>query len=364
MKLRHVLGISGGKDSTALAIYLRLNYPELDIEYYFCDTDKELPETYDYIHNLEIFLGKNVTILPPRRSEIPQFDFFIKKYGGYLPSVRQRWCTVEMKLRPFERYVANDNVVSYVGIRGDEERSAYISTQENIQSILPFRKNIWSDDVTLKVLSNHKIDEIAEIFKTMNSVVNNNEFYTILTRNVSAEFDVDRKANTLLDIDSILYNHIVFNYIKTTNYPLSRVDHFPLIDNNEILTLADIKKVLLDSGVGLPPYYNEIEFEVDGNKGYYNRSRSGCFFCFYQQKIEWIWLYEQHPDLFEQAMEYEKEGYTWMQEESLSELIKPARIKEIKKKQIERLKKEELKGSNYLIDSLDLEDAACMICSL
>ena len=32
--------------------------------------------------------------------------------------------------------------------------------------------------------------------------------------------------------------------------------------------------------------------------GFFNRSRSGCFFCFYQQKIEWVWLYEQHPDRF------------------------------------------------------------------
>lgn len=39
-KVRHVLGISGGKDSAALAIYLRNKYPDLDIEYYCCDTGK------------------------------------------------------------------------------------------------------------------------------------------------------------------------------------------------------------------------------------------------------------------------------------------------------------------------------------
>ena len=39
----------------------------------------------------------------------------------------------------------------------------------------------------------------------------------------------------------------------------------------------------------------------------YARSRSGCYFCFFQQKIEWVWLYEQHPDRFAKAMEYEKE---------------------------------------------------------
>uniref|UniRef100_UPI0025C1D36E phosphoadenosine phosphosulfate reductase domain-containing protein n=1 Tax=Brevundimonas sp. TaxID=1871086 RepID=UPI0025C1D36E len=44
---RHILSLSGGKDSAALAIYLRDRVP--DVEYIFHDTDKELPETYDYI---------------------------------------------------------------------------------------------------------------------------------------------------------------------------------------------------------------------------------------------------------------------------------------------------------------------------
>ena len=50
-KPRHVLGISGGKDSAALAIYMKQNYPQLDIEYYTSDTGKELDETYQLIDN-------------------------------------------------------------------------------------------------------------------------------------------------------------------------------------------------------------------------------------------------------------------------------------------------------------------------
>ena len=41
-KVRHVLGISGGKDSAALAIYMKTKYPPIDIEFYSCDTGKEL----------------------------------------------------------------------------------------------------------------------------------------------------------------------------------------------------------------------------------------------------------------------------------------------------------------------------------
>jgi 3'-phosphoadenosine 5'-phosphosulfate sulfotransferase (PAPS reductase)/FAD synthetase len=62
-KVRHVLGISGGKDSAALAIYLRKNHPQLDIEYYTCDTGKELSETYQLIEKLEVYLGKKITRL-------------------------------------------------------------------------------------------------------------------------------------------------------------------------------------------------------------------------------------------------------------------------------------------------------------
>ena len=50
--VRHVLSLSGGKDSSALAIYLRDRIETL--EYVFCDTEKELPETYKYLEKYEI----------------------------------------------------------------------------------------------------------------------------------------------------------------------------------------------------------------------------------------------------------------------------------------------------------------------
>ena len=37
-KARHVLGLSGGKDSAALAVWMNNNYPDIDVEYYFTDT--------------------------------------------------------------------------------------------------------------------------------------------------------------------------------------------------------------------------------------------------------------------------------------------------------------------------------------
>ena len=94
-KVKHVLGISGGKDSAALAIYMNDKYPDLPMEYYTCDTGNELKETYDLVDGLESYLGKKITKLlaAPNSPEKSPFDHFLRVYGGYLPSSVSRWCT-------------------------------------------------------------------------------------------------------------------------------------------------------------------------------------------------------------------------------------------------------------------------------
>src|SRR5262249_11389931 len=130
---RHILMLSGGKDSTALAVYMRNRVPEM--EYVFCDTDKELPETYEYLTKLEYFLRKNIVRLKDDRG----FDHWWHVYGDYLPSSNMRWCTRMLKIKPFEKYVGDDEVIMYVGIRADEDRAAYVSTKPNIKTVMPFK---------------------------------------------------------------------------------------------------------------------------------------------------------------------------------------------------------------------------------
>ena len=223
---RHVLSLSGGKDSAALAVYMRDLVP--DMEYIFHDTDKELPETYEYLARLEAILGRPIH----RTSPTATFDHWLTVYGGMLPSNHRRWCTKMLKLKPFEAYVGDGPVVNYVGLRADEKREGYISTKPNITAVYPFR------------------------------------------------------------------------------------------DNG--LVREDIIRILDESGLGLPPYMA------------WGRSRSGCYFCFYQQKIEWVRLREVHPDLFRLAKEYEEkvvsmgEQFYWCQNETLAELERPERIAEIR----------------------------------
>lgn len=210
-KVRHILGLSGGKDSTALAILLHREVPQM--EYFFCDTDKELPETYEYLERIKARLGIHIHYLSAERS----FDHFLDIYDGYLPSIQSRWCTNYLKIKPLEKFVGQDQAISYIGIRADENRDGYISTKGNIKPVYPFKER---------------------------------------------------------------------GMVK-----------------------SDIIQLLEDSGIGVPEYYQW-------------RSRSGCFFCFFQRKYEWIMLAQKHPKLFQRAVEYEqKHNHTWRQDGTLLELL-------------------------------------------
>lgn len=120
----HILSLSGGKDSTALAFYIKENMPEIHekIEYIFCDTECELPETYDYLNKIELFLGKEIKRIKPYKN----FEYLMAMYN-YFPSPIKRWCTIEMKTKPFRKYVYDmfkekgEGIIHlYIGIRADE----------------------------------------------------------------------------------------------------------------------------------------------------------------------------------------------------------------------------------------------------
>ena len=301
--VQHVLGISGGKDSAALAIYLKNKYPQFNFTYYFTDTGKELDETYTLIENLEGYLGSKINKLEDegiKNSGEDPFDFYYKSYRGYLPSAQARWCTAKMKLKPFEKFVENKPTMSYVGIRGDEQREGYISRQDNIQSIFPFRKNIWSKDVLRKIFDPKNQEQLlgyySDLFSgnKLDKIVN--EFSKPISFNLNYKLQTGRiineKLEGLLNVGIVEFNKSVFKFLKTTNYPISFEEDYPLLENEDNLVRADIFRLLEESGVGIPAYYNKVAYEVDGQKGEYARSRSGCYFCFFQQKIEWVWLYE------------------------------------------------------------------------
>ncbi|MCT8339010.1 phosphoadenosine phosphosulfate reductase family protein [Altibacter lentus] len=374
MKVKHVLGISGGKDSAALALYLKNLYPTLDVDYYSCDTGKELKETYELIEALNSRLGKDIKTIfavePEKETPYKTtFDHFLAEYGGYLPSSTARWCTKKLKLEPFEKYIGDEPTISYVGIRGDENREGYISKKTNVQSIFPFRKNIWSEDVIKEVLANNNIPKIAKLYNSLSPDHLKEDIINRVNQPISPNFRQGQKLEFLLNSDVKLFNRVVFEYLKeNTDYPVGLLEEFPLIDNDEVLVLDDIFKILDESGVGIPAYYikKSYQVEIDGKieTGTYSRSRSGCFFCFYQQKIEWVWLLENHPTLFKKAMVYEKDGYNWMDSETLEELSKPERVKAIKKEHFTRMKRQLSKRTtnSWKDEIIEAEGLGCASC--
>ncbi|MEK7762794.1 MAG: phosphoadenosine phosphosulfate reductase family protein, partial [Nitrospirota bacterium] len=148
---RHILCMSGGKDSTALALYMRDRVKEM--EYIFCDTDKELTETYEYLNCVEAFLGKKIVRLNAKAG----FDHWLDVFGGFLPSPQMRWCTRLLKLKPFEEYVGEESVISYVGLRADEDRVGYISTKPNIKAVFPFKEDGIDYAGVMKILEDSGI---------------------------------------------------------------------------------------------------------------------------------------------------------------------------------------------------------------
>ena len=279
-KVRNVCGISGGKDSSAMAIYLKDRVP--DMEYFFCDTGAELPETYEYLDKLEVALGRPIARLNSKKG----FDHWFEIYRGTLPSPQMRWCTKKMKLEPIEDWLGDDEAVSYVAIRADETgRKGYVSTKPNIKAVFPFVED--------------------------------------------------------------------------------GIDH------------AGVLQILENAGLGLPEYYEW-------------RTRSGCYFCFYQRKSEWVGLAERHPDLFEKAVaieskmridanqaensnfdEFAMKGrlYTWSGGESLPELL--ARKDEIMERNREAVARAKARNFDLpiiqtLSEALDEEDDSlqCTVCAI
>lgn len=251
-KRRHIVPLSGGKDSTALAVYMLENHGDLPLEFIFTDTGAELPETYSYIKRFESIFGVEVNRLTAldlpeikvrskggRRSP---FDVLLNEvYSGFLPNPQARWCTRMLKIKPFEYFVGDDDAYSYIGIRADENREGFRGA--------------------------------AKKAKTQESPARKSKPVVMSER------------NNILPV-----------------YPLKDIGY----------GIDDVRDLLLDSGLGLPPYYDW-------------RSRSGCYFCFYQQIGEWQGLKERHPELFESAKGYEKtkangRQFTWSQTRSLKEL--------------------------------------------
>src|SRR5689334_14178217 len=116
--MKHIIPISG-KDSLATAIVQKQRQPELDYEYIFNPTGKELPETIEWLKKVEIYLDKKILFIGYDMKETQEWK------DGFRPAIHARWCTHKCKIEPMEEYF-NCEAVVYYGLRADEpERIGY-----------------------------------------------------------------------------------------------------------------------------------------------------------------------------------------------------------------------------------------------
>lgn len=137
---KHIASISGGKDSTALALMALERKIRID-EYIFCDTGMEFPQMYKHISKLEQMLDTKITVLKADKD----FKYYMlnhkKKNGkiGYAwPDFRNRWCTSALKKDVIRRYLkkykdAGYEVIEYHGIAFDEQHRAKKNKEKNIR---------------------------------------------------------------------------------------------------------------------------------------------------------------------------------------------------------------------------------------
>lgn len=117
MEPKHVIGLSGGKDSTAMALRLVEAEPR-DYEFICNETGDELPEMLAHWAKLEQILGK-----PLKRVSYPGGLNALIGEQGMLPNFRARWCTRILKIEPTIEYFSSlpKGSVLYIGLRADEE---------------------------------------------------------------------------------------------------------------------------------------------------------------------------------------------------------------------------------------------------
>jgi hypothetical protein len=113
--MKHIVALSGGKDSTAMALLLAETEPR-DYEYVCTPTGNEPDAMFAHWRRLGEILGK--PIRPIMAGTLVQL---IEKQKA-LPNWRQRWCTRMLKIEPFAAYLMRQGeCTSYVGLRADEE---------------------------------------------------------------------------------------------------------------------------------------------------------------------------------------------------------------------------------------------------
>ena len=94
------------------------------------------------------------------------------------------------------------------------------------------------------MLANQNIEKLYNFAQNIDFGMHQSKVIQVITKKIDPVFNQDIKLNNLLDSNVKGFNQLVFEYLKTTEYPLSTEKTFPLIENDEVLIRKDIFKIL------------------------------------------------------------------------------------------------------------------------
>lgn len=139
---RHVIGVSGGADSSALAILMHRIFPEAEFQYLFTDTQAEVQGTNEALARIEAYTGRTIEWVAQKDG----LWGLIENFGNYLPSGGSRYCTRILKTEPTEDWLEtlrgdrDIKIHNYAGLRADEQsRSGLDSSMPWLVTHLPLR---------------------------------------------------------------------------------------------------------------------------------------------------------------------------------------------------------------------------------
>ena len=132
--IKHIVSLSGGKDSTAMLLRMLEEGMPVDI-ILFCDTGLEFEAMYRHIDKLEKYVKISITRLKaPQSFEYMFYEHMPKRKNPNLEGrkgfswsgPRNRWCTSVLKTRVINRYLKDLSkeytIYQYIGIAADEPK--------------------------------------------------------------------------------------------------------------------------------------------------------------------------------------------------------------------------------------------------